>query len=241
MKATYKLNIENPCKKKSWNEMNISDRSRFCSLCSKSVFDFMNWTDEEIINFLNKSDETICARLSYGQINRIISIKEKSKINNWQKIVASILLISSTNIYATNTNVEIIKNFQQYNSETYKKQIDRPNLIENDTIKNKISGTLIEEDSKNPIPNVIVEIKGTDIKTETDSLGHFHLLLPKDYSRKEIVIFVNAEYGFEGQTERTIYINELPISNLIIEKPGVLIGEVIYYKPKKWWQFWKKR
>lgn len=241
MKANYKLNIENPCRKKNWDEMEVFDKTRFCSLCSKSVFDFKNWSDEQIINFLNKSEDTICARLSHQQMNRIISIKEKSKINNWQSIAASILLIYSTNSYATESNFKVTDSGQQYNSEKQLNQFSKLHSIPSDSIKNKIAGTLIEEDSKKPIPNVLIEIKGTDLKTETDSLGHFTFIIPTDHSNDEIVLLVDAEYGFEGQTERTVYKNELPMTSLIIEKPNVLIGEIIYFQPKKWWQFWKRK
>ncbi len=241
MKTNYKLNIENPCKKKNWAEMEVFDKSRFCSLCSKSVFDFKNWSDEQIINFLNKSEDTICARLSHQQMNRIISIKEKSKINNWQNIAASILLIYSTNSYAAENNVHVVDSIQQFNSEKQLNQFGELYSIPGDSIKNIISGTLIEEDSKKPIPNVVIEIKGTDLKTETDSLGHFTFIIPTDYSNEEIVLLVDTEYGFEGQTDRIIYKNELPVTNLLIEKPDVMIGEIIYFQPKKWWQFWKKK
>lgn len=243
MNKTYKLNIEKPCKKATWSEMKFSDKTKFCSLCSRKVFDFMNWTDEEIIDFLNSSDENICARLSYRQINRVISIKEKSKIIHWRKIVASIIiLLSSTSIYAIEKNTETIERLnQQYNSVILNDKINYQKSFPKDSIKNTISGKLIEEISKNPIPNIIIEVKDTNIEVETDSLGNFEIIIPKSYSKKEIVLVVITGYGFEGKTERTIYKNELPITNLIIEKPEVLIGEVIYYKPKKWWQFWKKR
>lgn len=204
----------------------------------------MNWTDEEIINFLNSSDENICGRLSSKQINRIISIKEKSKIIHWKKIVASIvILLSSTNIYATEKNIETIEQLQQqYNSVTsIDKKVNYQNSFPKDSLKNIISGRLIEQDSKKPIPDTAIKIKDTNIKTETDSLGNFKIHIPKNYSKKEIVLVVIDGYGFEGQTERIVNKNELPITNLIIEKPEVLIGDVIYYKPKKWWQFWKKR
>ena len=240
--TTYKLNIENPCKKSSWNEMTISDKSRFCSLCDKKVFDFMNWTDEEVINFLNNSEDNICAKLSLQQINRIIKVKEKFKIYNWQKIAASILLVTSVNTFATNKQTELTEQFQLIESKySFKSNSKISKIASNDTIKQIIKGKLIDEESQDPIQNIRIEIKGTQIKSVTDSLGIFEIIIPDNFTNNEIVLLVADSYGFEGPTEKIIFRNELPITNLIIEKPGVLIGEVIYYKPKKWWQFWKRR
>lgn len=238
METIYKLNIENPCQKKKWSDMTPSDKARFCSQCNKNVFDFVNWTDEEIIRFLNRQDEKICARLSYAQINRIIAVKEKSKIHNWHKIVAGILLVASVNVSAQEKHIETSQQFQHYESEISHTKI----TVKNDSIKNRITGKLVEEDSREPIPNVIVGIKGTVIIAKTDSLGNFEILVPENYPNNEITLILpNVGYGFEGETEKTVYKNELPITNLIIEKPSVQIGEIIYYKPKKWWQFWKRR
>jgi hypothetical protein len=216
-------------------------KGKFCSICTKNVFDFTIWTDEEIIFFLNHSDESVCARLNESQLNRILSLNQKSQIKHWHKIVASILILaSSSNIYATeNKTKQIIPQYPTSKQEDNIEKLSINNPI--DSIKNIIRGQLIERSSKEPIKNVFIEIDGTEIRSETDSLGFFQFLIPESFSKNEIVLVVNSEYGFEGKTKRTILKNELPVTNLIIEKRDVLIGEVIYYKPKKWWQFWKRR
>ena len=223
--------------------MTNSEKEKHCSICEKNVYDFATWTDEEIINFLNTSDESICAKLNYSQLNRIVSLNQKSSIKHWHKIVASLLvLISSSNVYATNKNIELTNQYQSQNKS--KEKIEKTlkhNSFPNDSIKNKISGIVIEEDSIKPIQNITIQIKGTEIKTKTDSLGHFSFIIPENFPSNEITLQLVAGYGFEGKTEKTVYKNELPITNLIIAKPNVLIGEITYYKPKKWWQFWKRR
>jgi hypothetical protein len=241
MKATYKVDIVNPCSKANWNEMAIDDHAGFCSLCTKNVSDLVNWTDEEIIKFLNKEDHKICARLSYEQMGRIISDYETPKINNWNEVVASALLMTSTNFHASEKNKSDIQYDQNYTSKTdFKKGLTHYSTA-NDTIKNLISGTLIQKESGKPIPNANIEIKDSDINVNTDLFGTFTILIPENYTKPEIVLMVAEDYGFEGQTQRTLYKNQLPITNIIIEKPSASIGEVIFYKPKKWWQFWKKK
>ncbi|WP_196936514.1 hypothetical protein [Sphingobacterium hungaricum] len=221
--------------------MSAIEKGKSCSLCNRDVFDFLNWPDEAIIHFLNKSDGPTCGRLSREQINRIISIQDKSKINNRYKIVASIFLfLSSANLHASENPAVLTEYNRDYQSiHSFPKVIK--NKITNDSTQRMISGLLMEKDSKQPIKNVSIEIKGTPAKTQTDSLCYFELFLSENYSKNEIVLLVLDDYGFEGPTESTVYKNQLPMTDLFIEKPGFLIGEIMYSKQKKWWQFWKKR
>jgi hypothetical protein len=44
----YFPHINEPCTQ-NWDEMTLSDTGRFCINCRKTVFDFTNATDNEII------------------------------------------------------------------------------------------------------------------------------------------------------------------------------------------------
>ena len=240
MNTAYKFKIENPCHKKNWSLMTFSDKGKFCSICTKNVYDFAVLIDEEIIKLLNTSNEPICGKLNYSQLHRVVSINQKSDIKYWNTIVTSLLvLISSSTIYANEKN---LVSTNQYQSKTkFSEEIKKLVIIPNDSIKSKIAGVLIEKGSKKPIPNITLGIKGTVMKTVTDSFGNFEFLIPDNFPSNDITIMLIAEHGFEGKTEITVFKNELPIKNLAIEKPDIIIGEVTFYKAKKWWQFWKRR
>jgi len=54
--------ILNPCPA-DWNAMAPAERGRHCSLCSKTVVDFTQATDEEILNALRTSGQKVCGRM----------------------------------------------------------------------------------------------------------------------------------------------------------------------------------
>lgn len=243
MKKKYQLRIENPCQKKGWEEMEAGVRGNYCSICTKNVFDFAMWTDHEIITLISNADEAICARLNTAQVNRIMSIQEKPTLSYWPKVAASLLLLTSfSTVHATAVILEKPAQYQALKKITNQLQkLPEKDLALNDTTKNTISGKLIRRNDKTPIPGIPIQIKGTELKTATDSLGQFELTIPENFRQNEIVLLVIASYGFEGKTQKIVYKSELPIKNLIIEKGDVLIGEVSFSvkKKKKWWQFWK--
>ena len=56
--------IKEPCDKK-WNELHPNDRGAFCNACSKTVVDFTEKSNEEIVEYLRTSSEkNVCGRIS---------------------------------------------------------------------------------------------------------------------------------------------------------------------------------
>lgn len=237
-KSNLKITIENPCNKINWARMSDFERDKFCSICSKSVTDFTKMKDDEIINFLNKSDESICARLNQSQMNRILTIEKTDKIKHWNKIAATIALMTISTANYSNTIEE--KNFKTELNfkvllETKENIITQTNS--NDSIPKIIKGKVVEDGWDYPIKTSVI-VKGTKIKTETDSLGNFEIVIPKNYKKSEITLIIKST-GLEDDTEITLQSSELPKDDLIITKNPMMIGEVVIIKRKRWWQFWK--
>lgn len=67
-----KIIIEKPCHE-NWEEMTPQEKGRFCSVCSKTVRDFTNNSDDEILEVLSKpSSKNICGNFYESQLNRNI-------------------------------------------------------------------------------------------------------------------------------------------------------------------------
>lgn len=66
-----KLTIPEPCHE-NWDAMSIDEKGRFCSVCSKTVRDFTDSPDEEIMDQV-KSDPGICGKFMAGQLGRDLS------------------------------------------------------------------------------------------------------------------------------------------------------------------------
>lgn len=64
-----KITIPAPCHE-NWDSMTPDEKGRFCSVCSKTVRDFTNAPDEEIIDAFSGSSENICGNFNPSQLNR---------------------------------------------------------------------------------------------------------------------------------------------------------------------------
>lgn len=233
--SSLKISIEKPCNKINWTSMSDFEKGKFCSICSKNVADFSKMTDEEIVNYLNGSEESICARLNQSQMNRILNINKANKINQWNKIAATLALITLTTVSYSNTN-------EDNNFKTELNIRDLPDnkgnfytqISSSDSIPNIIKGKVVEEGWGYPV-KTSVSVKGTKIKSESDSLGNFQIVIPKKYKKEEITLIVKST-GLEGDTELTSKVSDLTKDEIVITKNPMVIGEVVRIK---WWQFWK--
>lgn len=64
-----KITIPKPCHE-NWDAMTHEEKGRFCAVCSKTVFDFTQCSDEEIITSFSNSKEEICGNFNESQLNR---------------------------------------------------------------------------------------------------------------------------------------------------------------------------
>lgn len=64
-----KITIPKPCHE-NWEMMTPEDKGRFCAVCSKTVRDFTNASDEEIINVFSTTSENICGNFNESQLDR---------------------------------------------------------------------------------------------------------------------------------------------------------------------------
>ena len=88
MSRKVNISIPKPCHE-NWEAMTPEDKGRFCSVCTKTVFDFTKASDKEIIEQLNK-DATTCGRLYNNQLNRNL-IVSKQKSSYWLIATATII------------------------------------------------------------------------------------------------------------------------------------------------------
>ncbi|VXB68896.1 MULTISPECIES: TonB-dependent receptor plug domain-containing protein [Chryseobacterium] len=65
-----KIILPEPCHEK-WETMTPQEKGRFCAVCSKTVRDFTNDPDDEILDFFSDhSSQNICGNFYESQLNR---------------------------------------------------------------------------------------------------------------------------------------------------------------------------
>lgn len=238
---TYILNIPNPCLEK-WDKMLPQDRDKFCMQCSKKVFDFTGLNNAEIIQIIEQSKGRICGRMSQSQLNRPVEIQPKTKNKSkLYKALAGVFLIGTTgNAFTTNPPLiepEILSVTSDNNFQPHKTSFDQSEI---DSLKNIIQGQVFNE-YKQPVYDAYIYIEDMNISTEVDYKGNFKIVLPNDLSVDSITLKTES-IGCKPYT-LNINRNDLPVAKeiyLINDEEEFIIGEIIYLKKIRWWQFWKR-
>ena len=229
----YTLTIDKPCEQK-WASMTKSDAGRFCSHCSKTVIDFTQLTDAEIIQIIEQNSGKLCGRLAKQQLNRLLEVKQTTNNFPIYKILAGLLVFGATeNALATDqlpTQTEIVSTIDPTEPSAAQKD---PTT---DSLNNIVQGIVLDKNKKEPLAFANISLKDTKLGTITDLDGKFKLLIPDNLLKDEMTLVITF-VGYEI-TEITIYKKDLPIIKELLVTPieTAILGEVCIVKKKKWWQ-----
>ena len=83
MRKTIEFTVPVPCHE-NWNNMSPNEQGRFCASCQKSVVDFTDMTDHELLLFFKNKATQTCGRFRTDQLNKEILLEQPKKIN-WFK------------------------------------------------------------------------------------------------------------------------------------------------------------
>jgi len=203
MRKVISVSIPEPCDE-NWENMTPQEKGRHCDICEKTVFDFTNKTDEQIVRAL-ENDGKLCGRFKTNQLDRELVLTRKSK-NSYRSVAASGLFA----FLALNTFKSKAQNETVFPTTEMVKPVNHiKGKIATSVLKERvISGTVLDENNL-PLPGVNVVIKGTGTGIVTDFDGFFSLKVKKDdlleisyigYKTKEVII--------DGKTEFSIFLTE---------------------------------
>lgn len=217
--------------------MTMTERGKFCSYCSKSVVDFTQLTDNEVLQIIEQSSGKLCGRLTLGQLNRSIQLEQPTSHSKFYQTLAGLLLVAtSENLMATDNQkiqqdvISIVDN-QDVHLEPAELKTEPT-----DSLKNVVQGLVIDANTKEPVPFASVFIKGSKIGTTTDLDGKFKFVIPDSFIANKVILVV-AYVGYK-RTEAEINKSDWPLTQKLVIAPAeqVLMGDVIVVKKKKWWQ-----
>lgn len=158
------ISIPKPCHE-NWNTMTPEDKGRFCSVCEKTVFDFTNATDKQIIEAYNKNPK-LCGKFLISQLNRDLIEPKKRKSFWFASVFLGFLTFSSAKATAQGEPKKVmIEKLPDLKSES---------IIKGDTIVVKeINGVV--SDNNGPIPGVNVILKNQNKQVSTDFNGKYSI------------------------------------------------------------------
>lgn len=230
--------IPQPCHE-SWEKMIANAEGKFCLACQKSVIDFTNKSDSEIVEILQKGGN-ICGRFRKEQLKTYTLEKA-----NWSlpiKAFAVFMAGLATTIFSPNEAIaqgEVIHLEQR--EETIQKNKERGILREREVFeKNElledslgqvlIKGRVFEDyDMKLGAPAIGIVIKGTQNGTTTDFDGNFEIKI------KKTDVLVCSFVGY--LTQEIAYAEFVKNPNIILE--GSFQG-MIYSPPPFHKRIWYK-
>lgn len=208
MNPKINISIPKPCHE-NWQEMTVAEKGRFCNSCQKTVYDFTQLSDRQIIQKINLEPNS-CGRFLSTQLNKDLQLpKEKSSI--WIAGVSGILSflsIGNQEVFAQ----EKVKTEQTPEKSNAEKSTD--NTLSNSEIQ--INGIVLDQDM--PFPGVSVMIKGKSIGTQTDFDGSFSITANKGDE---------LEFSYIGMKNKSIVVNSNKKISIIMEPDHMLLGEVV--------------
>lgn len=188
-KKTIQIQIPKPCSA-AWNEMHSLPNGRFCDSCEKTVVDFSQMTDNELVMFFQKNKYNVCGSFRPDQLNRNFPIpKPYSPYRKWKSAAAIVVGLLAWN--AVEAQVPILGEVSIVASKKEKK------LKNNDKTKSskyKLKGVVKDENGEPLIGATILLEK--DKGTTTDVNGRFELEIPSDWESFEITF---SYIGYETQ------------------------------------------
>src|SRR5690606_13994606 len=102
-------NIAKPCSE-NWSTMTPTEKGKFCSKCSKQVFDLTMLKNEEIVSIIEKSKTNICGRMLLNKIDKPIAINSKKFNSKLYKYLTTVFLFgSTTTLFAIPSSEQTVK------------------------------------------------------------------------------------------------------------------------------------
>ncbi|PHS10077.1 MAG: hypothetical protein COA88_03370 [Kordia sp.] len=160
------ITIPKPCNE-DWNTMTFTEKGTFCNSCTKEVFNFTHYSDEQLIKRFEKEGD-LCGRFTTTQLNRDLVLQRKKSHNYLSYAfsgIFSLLLLNSSSSLAQE-KPKTIQTDKKFTS------IPLHNTRTTDSIS--VTGTILNETNM-PLPGATVLIKGTTNGTSTDFDGIFSL------------------------------------------------------------------
>lgn len=213
-----KIKVDYACSE-NWNDMLPNKNGKFCLNCQKNIIDFTQQNSQQIVDYLQQN-QNVCGRIKQSQIDAINSqnalLPKSTPRNRWFWTIGLGALLGISQPVLAQTNETII---QQNKSDSKNTSTDVEQIT--------ISGRVTDLNFGDPIPDVLITIENTEIKTYTDKDGKYNLTFDKDLDKETLVT-----YNMPGFKKQTLPIRRIsPFRNLKLEESEAeWIGEIIINK-----------
>lgn len=224
MGKSVQVKIPQPCHE-NWAEMTPAEKGRFCASCQKTVFDFTQMNDRQLLEVLKTRNKgSHCGRFRAGQLNRTLEAPRHGL--PWLRYFFTVAIpaflagreVKAQGAFMVKAPVEA------YNKMPSDIDTSKPSGIVN---RVRLTGRVLDN-KMIPFPGASITVSGTTIGTLADPAGCFKLEIPVQPGQKLELAFSaigfmtkNVPIGYSSQTE-------ILVGDIVFEEDDrALAGEIV--------------
>ena len=173
MSRSLHLSIPEPCHE-GWDKMSQVEKGRFCQSCQKTVVDFSQMSDNEVIEYISKASTQTCGHFYTDQLERSLVEQAEPKKSWWRRgwnVAAASLLFSTASYAQGNIKVKKAKTHtvaMEMKGDDCRVRID--GLV---SLNYNLPGTVLNSETLLPIEGVSVVTSFSREGVISDSNGRF--------------------------------------------------------------------
>jgi hypothetical protein len=204
------IHIPQPCAE-SWAAMTPTTAGRHCAACQKTVVDFTEKSDAEIVAYLAKATGETCGRLRSDQQNRpllpALGARPAARWRAWLALVLAAWGLRASPAAATGAPAAgppKAAHPPKKAGPKHRLPLAAPKLLR---------GTVRASDTHEPLAGVAVFLKGENRSATTDTAGNFSLALPARRPRMGRALVLH----YAGYQSEIIPVGDTPATALQLE------------------------
>jgi len=210
------LFIDKPCNN-DWDKMTVNEQGRHCSSCNKTVIDFSNYTDKQLVDFFKNMPEGICGHIPGYKLDTVLVSGDKSRSPFFKKLFWGTAIASWFGLVnKTDAKNPAAPKTVQTTNATLNRNTE---MSDKDSLKKAISLSFYDETSKQAIPYVTVTLVvngSAEQSYATSSNGVCEISLPGNMLGKKLTFECSATEYTEKQIE--LKVSSTPVNKKVYLK-----------------------
>ncbi|QHL88306.1 hypothetical protein GU926_13035 [Nibribacter ruber] len=213
--------------------MTPQGQGRFCQSCSKTVIDFTVMSNAEIVQWFSKAEGRTCGRFKDRQLDKLLVSSPIRQSYTWKAITFGLSAWLSTR--TAEAKVVTTPTMEQVTLSSTIQSFDLNKTISVSKQDSALlKGAVLDLTTKEGLPGVTVQIKGTTTATATDKKGHFTLSIPNNVSLNTgVIVFYYVGYKTEERNIGDVLKKDFLL--LALEPATHWLGEVSVTSYYRWY------
>ena len=221
---TIQFQIPEPCHE-NWNKMHPLPGGRFCDSCEKTIVDFTQMTDSELVRFYKNNNQKVCGRFRSDQLNKDLPLPTPSSpLKKWKSAAAVVAGLLAWNASGAQYDFSVQTIPVVIPEKAKGCKPEKKSLLIKVPTKFTFQGIVKDKSGEGLIgANVLL---GGISGTSTDFDGKFKMEISTDWETFEVT------FSYLGYATQVIEFDQKEISKgknveVILEESSKLIKEVV--------------